>query len=92
MIAAVGVQFALRPPIYENTEDNTNTCCKRYVFFLSPTIDNHMEEVVLWVVLDIPEKWEGQDGPCGNCGKLRSEHPDWILPDRVVKYCNVSKS
>ncbi len=33
-------------------------------------------------------QWEGQDGACKICGKLVSEHPDWVLPDRVVKYCN----
>ena len=33
-------------------------------------------------------KWKGKDGACSFCGKLVSEHPDWVLPDRVAKYCN----
>jgi len=32
--------------------------------------------------------WQGQDGTCEICGELVSNHPDWALPDRVVKYCN----
>jgi len=25
---------------------------------------------------------------CETCGALLQDHPDWVLPDRTVKYCN----
>ena len=36
----------------------------------------------------IISKWQGRDGVCEICKTLISTHRDWILPDRVVKYCN----
>jgi hypothetical protein len=25
---------------------------------------------------------------CEQCGAPLRDHPDWVLPDRTVKYCN----